>query len=215
MSSTTPLLGITIPEDTDIIAELAAILAQGFTDVENTLMLAENSRVRTDPVTAWPRGMSLMGVTSTGASEGNWPDTGGLILNLRRYSSALTHQIYFAGSIASQSRVWIRTGSTDGWSAWRLIANAAMPIAEATGQVTLTTANGNGAGLRAVNIQFPSGRFSNPPRVMVSLNQTSRPDLAGAPSTFNVTTSGCTILVERHDDLGQSVVWHAVEGVEG
>lgn len=201
MPSNTPWLDFTIPVDTDLIADVAAIVAQGFDDVEAALFLTENSRDQQTPPVDWPRGMSLMGFTSA-APSGSWPEAGGLILNLRRYGSASTYQLMFAGN--ESPRIQVRQGDVNaGWNHWRPVGRA-----EASGMVV---ANGPAAGGTVTRgVTFPEGRFTSPPRVFAQV-YSSVPE-ARHVSVGGVTTTGFDLYLNAPNDSSVSIAWNAVQG---
>lgn len=212
--TTTPLLGLTVPDpDGNDDAGLWPYLAgQGLRDLENSLMLTLDSKSATDPITSWPNGFSLMGVSQANGPAKGWPDIGGgVIFTMHRVNEVLAHQWYMVGSALSQIIIQIRAGTSAGWSAWQQIVSAGTPRAMASGQVTGTPPTGGGT--VAMPVVFPYNRFASAPRVQVSADST----LPGQcqVSYSGVTATGCTVYLNRTNNTPTSVSWQAVEGVDG
>lgn len=212
----TPLLGLTIPnpDGSDDAGQWPGISGQGLIDLENTLDLATDSKSSSDLTNAWPKGMSVMGVTPTGASSGNWPvSTGGLVLTARRPSDATIYQLFFSGSNVGLSvpvSIQVRLGTGAGWSSWRQIISPGTPTAVATGQVTGTAPAAGGT--VAMNVTFPAGRFTAAPKVTVSV-QSSLPSQVSC-GYGGVSATGCTIYMYRQNDTTTTISWVAVQGVD-
>lgn len=207
MTGTTPVFGWTIPVDSDQIAAGPADIAQGLKDIENTLIITQDSKAGTDDPTTWPKGVSIMGMT--GAAPG-WPSGNGTIMTVHRPSDARTYQLFFSGNTVPPT-IMVRSGASTGWNSWRQIVSDGTPIAMASGQVTGSPPSGGGT--VNINVNFPAGRFSGAPRVAVWINNSTKPEEC-ACSVTSVTASGCTIVLHRTNNTDTSVGWQAIQGVE-
>lgn len=216
MSTTTPVFGWAIPQGTDLIAQIATIVSDGITDIENQANVPSNSKSVADAYSTYPLGVSLMALSGTGATNGAWPENfSSYVLTLRRQGGDAAAQFHITNRTSSPPSVRFRNGNANGWTDWQTVVGPGTPNAQASGQITLTDAMKDSNGNRTAVVTFPSGRFAAPPRVSLSLHQTSRPDqVVGSPADFNVTSTQFTVYVKRTDTIGQSVTWVAIQGVE-
>lgn len=207
MSGTTPIMGWTIPTSVDEIAGAPGVIADGLKDIENSMILDADSKTPADLSTTYPKGMSIMS-----ASAGSWPGgaTGGLVSFRRVGLTDVTYQLYMSGGGLSNPYVWFRAGSTNGWSPWVPVTSTGTPSAVATGQVTIAGA----AGVRSAIVMLPASRFTAMPRIQISNNATSRPDVQTGCSIDNASATQFTVYVNRTDANAASVNWTATQGVE-
>lgn len=203
----------TIPEGNDPIADIASIIEDGLTDIQNQFFIASDSKANADAWDTYPLGVSVMAITGTGQTNGVWPSQGSVLSVRRGASGNQTAQLLLGGFVTSGGVIRYRIGSDAGWSPWLIIGSNDQPQAEATGAVTGTPPAGGG--VVAIPVTWPANRFvyGVPLRCSVWLVNTTRPDLS-ACSVGNVSSSGCTIYIYRDSDTATSVAWHTVQGVE-
>lgn len=164
MSGRTPKLDLTVPDVNDYIAAWPEIAEQGFLDLENSLII--DARVAADAHDAYPIGMSLFGLTSSGATDGGWPTGSGMVISWRRPLGDQTFQFKVSQGVARGPNVYARSGASGGWSPWSVAASRELPVAVASGSVTLSDV-ASGATVEQ-EVAFPSAVFTAAPVVTLT-----------------------------------------------
>lgn len=210
MPTTTGTEGLQIPnsDGSDSPAVWPTIARNYGITRENQKYLATDAHVNADLPTAYPFGLSILPISSAGATSGGWPAAAGTVVTIvRKNNGVQAAQFYFN---STQGWIYVRVGTASNWQAWRPIAGAMLPTAMASGQITI---NGN-SGVRQAVVMLPANRFTTIPRIAVWNNNTSRPDTQTGCSMDSASTTQFTAYVNRLDTLGASVGWSAIQGVE-
>lgn len=211
MPGNTPILEIPTPLGGDDVRSGDDVLRSAFATVESAMIVGSDTRPAADLPERYPKCTSLMQVSSDYSVSGGWGYGSGSVLTTRRASGDVAWQYYQGGSLASGPTLRFRIGSSTGWSAWQRIIAPGLAKAEASGVVTaqITAATSTHA---SIAVQFPAGRFSQPPDVLVSLRQTP------ATTTFwvmaeSITADGFTAHFFRSSDGPIGATWYAVGGI--
>lgn len=192
MATTTPRLGITVPspDGSDDIGDWPAIGYQGGIDIENLPFLPINSRQAASLPTAYRPGITQMTLTGDGASSGGWgTNYNALVVTITRDSGNNADQLIFIGGNPAPD-IRARTGTPQGWSAWRAVASPGTPAATASG----TRAISNVTAPTSVTIAFAAGRFSAAPAVVVTAH--GRVIVA---AVSGISSTGFTLLIDAAD----------------
>lgn len=211
MSTRTPVYGTTIlsADGSDPLEIWATIIGQGPIDIENHQYLVADSKQAADLPATWPKGFSVMVLTTQGASDGGWGKANGMIFTVTDASS-IAYQLYFSGT--SIPSTWFRVGLRSGWSAWLLAAGTGLPTAMASGQITLIPPAGGGTVVGTVLL--PSGRFTSAPRIQLTA-VTGVPRNVSVSLNATATATQFQVALDRTDDaIGTSIQWTAVLGVD-
>lgn len=193
-------------------AEVIGSLAKA---IEAQMVVSTDSKSVSDPYDSYPLGQSLMMLTTAGSTNGGWPGpASGFLLSLRRSGGDATAQIFIKNTVSAPF-AQLRVGNANGWSSWVTLGNTKLPDAVLTGQVSATPPTGGG--VVAVPVTFPNGYFSGAPRVLVSVNNSTKPNECSASVSGisgGTSTDGCTVYIYRTGATATSVAWQAVHGVE-
>lgn len=71
------------------------------------------------------------------------------------------------------------------------------------------TVSGGGSSATVLNVTFPSGRFTAPPVVVVTLASASGAHNWNAPRVYNITATGCSLFV--NNGASATYNWVAVQ----
>lgn len=211
MSTTTPLRGFTVPspDGSDGLGDWSAIVYQLGVDVENSSFLNVDAHAAADLFSQYPVGITLMRITTAGATSGSWP-SGGTVLTHQIGGGGQTHQMLFGLSI-NASVLW-RGASNGPWTPWYTLGGVASPSAMATGQITLTPPTGGGTIVGTV--LFPTARFTAPPRVQLTAVTTTPGNVAISMNSVP-TSSQVQVALSRTDAATPtSIQWTATQGVD-
>lgn len=170
MSGQTPILGLTIPDINDLIPAWPGIAAQGLADLENSLII--DLKTAAEPHDVYPIGMSMFGLTTSGATEGGWPSGSGMVISWRRPLADITFQLKVSQGVDRGPNVFARTGGSFGWSPWSVSASRELPVAVAVGSVTFNDLVFDT--MVEMTVALPEGVFTSKPTVMLT-NQTTAP----------------------------------------
>lgn len=138
----------------------------------------------------WPDGVS----TSQWAVDGSWPCNYGTCLTVKSNSE---HRVSQTVTEKATGDTWIRSGDSTSWGAWRKLAymdNTGVPFAMAAGAYRSSSDVSSGGGV-TIGITFPSGRFTVPPRVLVTVGTSAR--LQAAVLVDSTTTSGASVRLDN------------------
>lgn len=185
-------------------------LRSAFAAIEASIVVGSGTRSKADLPELYPKCTSLMQLSTDGAANGGWDYGSGAILTMRRSSGDVAWQFYLYGSLAAGPLCRMRIGSASGWSDWQRVIAPGLAKAEASGIVTATTTGANEH--QTVAVQFPAGRFTQPPDVLVGLRQTP------ATTTFwvmaeAITAEGFTAHFFRSSAGPIGATWYAVGGI--
>lgn len=187
--TTTPKLKLTVPvqdNNTDI-GYWGVIAYQLGIDIENSFFLTADSHAQADPASDYPLGLTLMRITTAGATSGGWP-AGGTLLTIRRDDATQTQQLLFVAGV-NQALSW-RLAGIDAWNAWYQVAGAGSPAGSASGRFTFNAANSP----RSATIAYPAGRFTAAPVAVATTH-----DRSAIVSVTGESATGCTLLLGAAD----------------
>lgn len=222
MASTTDLIGWPFPQSTDKIAEGAVNIEDLADSVQDQFFLASNKFAATESHLSYPQGMSIMAVNNSSG----WP-YGGIVTTWVRLGSSFVVQWFtWQTSTVSAQKTQIRYGYSTGspsapvWSAWKTVASAGSPTAQATGTIVCQMPNTTDRDVQAYSVTFPSGRFATTPRIFLNYG-TSAPVQVnvsiGSPSATSVIIYYYRANLTGNGDpvtTATSVYWYAIEGAE-
>lgn len=186
MPDTTPLFGITIPkiDGSDPPAAWPGLAVQGFLDVENHFYLTADSKQASNLPATWPKGTSLMPVTTTGAANGGWGKSNGAIFTAS--TGSVAYQFYYSGTVNPE--IWFRGGLSSGWSPWLLVVGRGTAVS-ASGTYTFN----NASAPRTDTIAFPANRFTTTPVVVATTHNS-----AVVVAVNGKSATGCNLLLSAN-----------------
>lgn len=205
MPDQTPLRGYTVTEQdgSDPIQEWPGIIYQLGHDIEAADFLAVDAHPAGDQSSTYPPGVTLMRLTTAGATGGAWPAPG-TVLTHRIAGGGQTHQMLFV--LGTNAAVYWRGASSGDWSRWYSLGGAAAPAATDSNTYTFD----NVAGPTSATIAFPAGRFTAAPVVTATTH-----DRDAVVSVTGKTASGFTLLLGANGDRpipsGCTVEWIAMQ----
>lgn len=194
------------PINSDPIAQGADTIGQALDKIDGQTMVPAGTFVSTTPYGSWPLGVSIMNVPDTASADaGGWPNpvaAGGIVTHIRQAGRGF--QLYYTSTYA-----YYRVANSSGGGAWVAIVGATIPTAFATGGVA--NAAITPGTVTTIPITFPTGRFTSPPRVYLTLASLNPQNYAPV-SASAVTATGFNILAYSATASAISVNWQAVLG---
>lgn len=199
--------GLPYPLGSDILKNGAVdiqALAQAL-DFTKVTLLSPSAVVAADFMESYALGISVQPLAASAAVSGGWP--GGVACHVFTIKSAANRAAQFVYTWGTTgTRAWYRSlGNNPGPnSPW---AGGAAPYAELAGPVTLNAATNPTA---SVQVNFPAGRFTQAPRVVVS---PQTPSMSVGVQTI---TSAAVVFIGRNIATYTATFvshWIAVQGL--
>ncbi len=196
--------GLPYPASTappNVPADLQA-LAQDLDFTKVMLLSGASGLTAGSLLSAYPLGVSVLSLSSAEGASGGWP--GGTSCHVWTFKPTTTRAWQFVWINSTFSRGFARSLQPDPGPHAPWVGGSA-PYAQAVGTVTLDAATNPTA---TVQVNFPAGRFSVTPRVVVS---SSTPSVFVAVS--GVSTTAATFIGRNVNTYTSTLTghWHAIQ----
>jgi hypothetical protein len=190
MATNTPagLFPVPSSDGSDNINKIGQLVNALGAAVENVMIVATDSKSVADAYSTYPIGVSLMGLTQTGATNGAWPELfSSYVVTMRRLGGDAAAQFHITNRGGSGTPSFrVRNGNGNGWTDWLLVAGNGQTKASASGVYTFNNANSP----RTATVAFPANTFSTAPNVVVSTH-----DRSVVAGVTGISSTGFTILL--------------------